>query len=109
MSRGFEWIVDDSGWAFLMPRLTSDDVDRLGLGTMDLADFTFGTANAILFLYKPKEYFSLLERVLWRIENILRLLQWWFVLENHKVLGNFFALLRHIVFELAWKVSTIGR
>jgi len=101
----YEWIVDDSGWRFLMPRLSRDDVERLELGTFDLADFTFGTANAIWFLYRPASEFSALEKVLWRVENALRLLEWSLILKGHRTLSELVGKVRRAVFNVAWWVS----
>jgi len=101
----FEWIEDESGWVFLMPKLSKEDVWRLGLGTFDLADFTFGTANAIPFLYKSIERFRAVEKVLWRVENWLRCLEWALFLRGHYILSEIVSKFRNIIFKVAWWVS----
>ena len=76
--RNLERIIDDTGWKFYMPRIDYNDMDRYNIGTLDLADWTFGTWKSLLSIWMDdKIEYSFLERVFWRLENILRLLYWY--------------------------------
>lgn len=103
----YEWIVDDSGWKFIMPNIDDIDIEKYGLGTWDLADYTFGTSNAIVTKFRSSSTFTRLEKLLWRLENVLRLLDWTLFLKNHKILSRFVRTLRSVVFNIAWKISTL--
>ena len=109
--RGVERIVDDSGWSYVMPKLTSEDIEKYDMGTFDLADWTFGTPNAMFIFYKPVEEFSIAEKIIWRIENTLRFMEWYLLfieLDGKpivKPIRILFTWLRKLFFKLGWKVS----
>lgn len=89
-----------------MPRLTTRDVGRYGLGTWDLADWTFGTPYAIAWFYKHVSEFDVLDKVIWRVENLLRYWEWKLFLNNHRGLSKVVPLLRNVVFTIGWWKAT---
>ena len=109
-----EVIADDSGWTFKMPRLTHDMIDKLMLGTWDLADWTFGTCHGIILFYRPVEDMSWFERLVWRVENWFRRKFWeaYIMIEYYgrrswwlRAKRRIYRKLRHAVFMLAWRLS----
>ena len=99
----YEVICDASGWCFKMPRLSNETIDKYGLGIWDLADFTFGTPYAMWLFYKHVSEFDLFDKVIWRVENWLRRLEWTLFLNNHKTLSTIVGRIRDIVFNIGWK------
>ena len=97
-----EVICDASGWCFKMPRLTRSDIERLELDHWDLADYVFGTAYAIVALYKPVEQFDRLDRLLWSVENRLRYWEWRLRVAGHNRLWRLARLARMLFFRLAF-------
>ena len=102
-----EKCVDNFGWTWYMPKLDKDIIDQYGLGTWDLADWVFGTWRSMLgyAFYKINIEFTLLEKVLWRIENFLRLTMWIAYLSNLTIIGRVLNVFRNFVFDIARKVS----
>ena len=104
-----EVIRDDSGWCFKMPRLTWDMIEKYGLGTWDLADWTWGTPYAIVWFYKGIGEFDWFDRVVWRVENKLRFWEWWLFFNNHRVLCRIVGWIRRMVFWIGWKKAVNER
>ena len=103
----YKWYKDPNiNYRFLMPELTEELHEKYKFGTFDLAEFTFGPptlclvwSNGIIW----KIPFPLL--LLWRIENLLRLVQWALFLKGHYVTSHFVSLLRGFVFRLCDRLS----
>ena len=111
-----EVITDYDGWSFKMPKLTTEMVCELMLGTFDLADFTFGTARGVGFIPSSQDIpMHWLERILWRIENVFRFIEWWLWLQanwydkKHRLFWMMlhfpFCKIRLLLFNLAWAAS----
>jgi len=99
----FEWIVDETGWCWMMPKIDYNVIEKYNLGTWDLADWTFGTSLMLdIFGYAELNKCA---RFLWRIENLLRLIKWTLYFSGHSTLSEFFGKIRHLVFNLAWETT----
>ena len=112
MARGFEKITDDVGWEFYMPILTYDDIEEFGLGTMDLAEFVFGTPLCIGFIpprvarCRHASCMRSIEKFIWRIENMLRMIEWYLILEKkNKILKEFIGKIRLIIWKIGWWIT----
>ena len=97
----YEWVVDDFGWKWLMPKLSHADVEKHDLGTWDLADWTFGTTLPleVLFLVPIDYRMSLAVKIVWKVENALRMLYWTLYFKNRGVLAEVVRVFRELVFK----------
>jgi len=100
-----------------MPKLDEKTIKKHHLGTWDLIDFVFGMPTLALssfdFFLRPRKRFFVhsipLPLVfLYRVENILRLMEWSLFLKGHKTLSRFVNIFRCWMFRvcdwLSWKV-----
>jgi len=77
------------------------------LGTFELMDFTWGTAKPFFNIFYDVPDLRLIDKLLWRIENILRCLEWTLYLKRHKILYRFINKIRDMIFGIAWYLIEI--
>ncbi|MGQ4915650.1 MAG: hypothetical protein ACP6IU_13050 [Candidatus Asgardarchaeia archaeon] len=99
----YEWCKDLwTGYRFLMPKLNWELIEEFGLGTLDLADFTYLSTLTMfegLSFEIPRRWPLLLD-FLWRIENVLRLLSWTLLFKRHETLSMVIDKVRNFVFKV---------
>ena len=101
-----EVIVDDSGWRFVMPKIDGFIIEKFDLGTWDLADWTFGTPAAMFMLWgNPKTQFSNLTKLVWKLENKLRLKYWLNVFHQKRLRAAFYGCIRKFIFKIGWQLA----
>ena len=104
-----ETVCDEDGWCWRMPKLSPEDVKRLGLGTWDLADWTWGTAAIPISLFTlcsfSHRHFNPFTKLAWKVENRLRCLFWKLVLDGHERVARLVSVFRGIAFHVAWRLA----